>query len=305
MPKVSLFDRRIRAVAALALLLAVSAPALGSDRDKVAPAPAVAKVRPFAVRHPLPFKFGERLVFDVKFSRFPVSANVGELTFTVSEIPGSNQHVKFEVLAVSRGALVSLFGVKVNDTFTSLADRNDLAVYSTLKQLHEGDYRAHEQAVFDRNAAKVRYKRVVHSQPGEQPVVLEQETRPWVQDMVSAVYFARTRNLKNVGREVRFPISDRGETRDISIALAGREKVKTDVGTFDALKVDVKIFDGRLINREGELYVWLTDDARRIPIKAEMKIPAGNVTFVLTSLGEGTTAILATAPPVDLPAEDE
>ena len=36
-----------------------------------------------------------------------------------------------------------------------------------------------------------------------------------------------------------------------------------------------------------------------------LKIPAGNVTFVLTSLGEGTTAILATAPPVDLPADDE
>jgi hypothetical protein len=303
MPKVSLFDRRVRATAALALLLVVSAPALGNDRDK-APAP-VAKVRPFAVHHPLPFKFGERLVFDVKFSRFPISANVGELTFTVSEIPGSDQHVKFQAFAVSKGALVSLFGVKVNDTFTSLADRNDLAVYSTLKQLNEGEYRAHEQAVFDRGASKVRFKRVVFSQPGDQPVEVEHETRPWVQDMVSAVYFARTRRLKNVGREVRFPISDRGETRDITIALAGRERVKTDVGTFDALKVDVKIFDGRLVNREGELYVWLTDDARRIPIKAEMKIPAGNVAFALTSLGEGTAEIVSTAPPGDQPSDDE
>ena len=77
------------------------------------------------------------------------------LTFLVDDVPGSDSHLKFVVTAVSRGALVRLFGVKVNDTFTSLADRDDLAVYSTIKTLHEGDYHAYEEAVFDRAGGQV------------------------------------------------------------------------------------------------------------------------------------------------------
>jgi hypothetical protein len=284
----------LRALAILTMLATIGGPAFGEERDKAAATKPV-KLRSFAVRHPLPFKLNEKLVYDVKFSRFPISANVGELTFLVDDVPGSDSHLKFVVTAVSRGALVRLFGVKVNDTFTSLADRDDLAVYSTIKTLHEGDYHAYEEAVFDRTAGRVRYKLVNLAKPAEPERVVEQETRPWVQDLVSAVYFARTRNLKNLNREVHFPLSDRGETRDIGIVLVARERVKTDAGSFAALKLDVRIFDGRLLNKEGQLFVWLSDDERRVPVKAEMKLPAGTVTFDLQSLGEGDVAIDASA----------
>ena len=278
---------------ALVGLATASGPVLarseGSDATTKAP-----KSRSFGLRHPLPFRYGERLSYDVKFSRFPISANVGEVTFTVGEAAGSVEHVKFEVNAVSKGALASLFGIKVNDTFTTLADRNDLFVYSSIKVLHENEVRTFEESLFDRNAPKVRYNVRNPAVAGDVGTTVVQETRPWVQDVVSALYFARTRKLKNAGREVRFPISDRGQTYDVGVALIGKEKVEVEGKKYDTLRVDARIFGGRFVRRDGELHIWLTDDARRIPVKAVMKSPNGTATFVLTSMIEGDREITAT-----------
>jgi hypothetical protein len=289
---------------ALALLLppifAAQAPAVASEGERTRPRDVS---QPFGFRYPLPFKYGERLTYEVKFSRFPVAANVGELTFTVNPVNGSDQHVKFEVQAVSRGALTSLFGVKVRDTFTTLAGKDDMFVYTTTKNIDEGDYRRHQIAVFDRPARKVKFTDTDVTAPSAPPRVVEQETRPWVQDTLSALYFTRTRKLEKVGKEVKFPVSDEGQTYDIGVVLLGSDQVKVDAGSFKTLKLDAKIFDGRLIRREGTLYVWVTDDARRIPVKAVMKIPAGTVTFELTSLVEGSSQITGSTPEADVSDE--
>jgi hypothetical protein len=291
--------RRILTAALATVLAFVAWPArAATDGDATAPKPAK---KSFNVRHPLPFKFGENLRYDVKFSRFPISANVGEVNFSVLK-PATDRHVKFEVSATSRGALVSLFGVKVEDVFTTLADRDDLFVYSTIKNLHENEFRQRQEAVFDRQTQHVRYRVIDPAAPNDQSKVVDQETRPWVLDVVSAVYFARTRKLKNVGREVVFPISDEGQTYNIGVALVGREQVKVDAGTFQTLKVEAKIFGGRFVRREGELYIWLTDDARRIPVKALMKTEKGTATFSLTRLDEGREEILPTTPQPAAPA---
>ena len=253
---------------ALAVLLALSVgafPVFGGSGDKAAAA--VVPPAPFSIRHPLPFKFGERLKFDVKYSRFPIYANVGEVTFAVSQPAGSDSHVKFEVSAVSHGALVSLFGVKVNDVFTTLADRNDLFVYSTIKNIAENDAREFEEAVYDRPARKVRWRSTNLVDAKDPGASIERETAAWAQDIVSALYFARTRKLNKLNREVHFPVCDRGDTYDIGVVLAGRERIKVDAGSFDTIKIEGRIFNGRLVRRSGELYIWLTDDARRIQSK--------------------------------------
>ena len=278
---------------ALTLAVVSTAPVFarseGSDATTKAP-----KSRSFGLRHPLPFRYGERLTYDVKFSRFPISANVGELTFVVGAANGSDEHIKFEVNAVSRGALASLFGVKINDTFTTLADRNDLFIYSSIKVLHENDVRSFEEALFDRNAAKVRFNVRNPAAPSDVGTSIEQPTRPWVQDVVSALYFARTRKLKNAGREVRFPISDRGQTYDVGVALIGKEKIEVEGRKYDTLRVDARIFGGRFVRRDGELHIWFTDESKRIPVEAVMKSPKGTATFVLTSVVEGDREITET-----------
>jgi hypothetical protein len=267
--------------------------------EEVTPPKVRNPARPFLIRHPLPFKFGERLVYEVKFHKAILTANVGDLTFAVTEPTGSKQHVKFEISAISKGALVSLFGVKVRDVFTTLADRDDLFVYSTIKNLEEGDTRLRQESVFDRQSKTVRYSVSNPAAPTQAAAVTTAEAQPWVQDVISAFYFTRTRKLRKENKEVGFYINDESKTYHIGVARIGAEEVKTDVGTFKTIKVDARIFNGRFVRKEGQLHVWLTDDARRIPVKAWLKLPAGTVTFELKTLEEGTSPILAAQAPAD------
>lgn len=284
--------------AVFALVPAGAAARTGGDKDVADGALSRDANHPFAIKHPLPFKFGEKLVYDVTFSRFPIRASVGEITFSVAEPSGSDRHVKFEVGAHSKGALVSLFNVDVNDVFTTLADRDDMFVYSTIKNVDEGETRLRAESVFDRGTHAVRYSVSNPAKPGDAPTVTTADTRPWVQDLVSSVYFVRTRKLGRADHEVSFDVTDEGKTYNIGVAPLGREEVKTDAGTFKTIKVDARIFNGRYIRREGQLFVWMTDDDRRIPVKAWLKVPSGSVTFELTSLAEGSTPIVAPARPL-------
>lgn len=298
------FEELIRRSVAAAVLGAVAwTPVVAEGPKPAETARPRTPRRPFSVHHPLPFKFGERLVYDVKFSRFPVYANVGEVIFTVSELAGSARHVKFEVEAKSKGALVDLFNVDVHHLFTTLADRDDLHVYSSIRTMRENQNRLRQESVFDRDAERVRYTVAKPSAPSQPPTTVEGDARAWVQDIVSAVYFARTRKLKNEGREVAFYVNDEGQNFHIGIALAGRETIKTDVGSFKTLKVDARIFNGRLVRREGSLFVWLTDDTRRIPVKAQLKLPQGTATFEITKLDEGSKQIVPFRPTLE--GEDE
>lgn len=235
----------------------------------------------------LPFRAGERLVYDVKLSRFPIVARVGRVTFSVSQPAGAPGLLRFQVDAVSRGALVELFGVSVEDSFVTLADAADLYVYTTIKNLHEGEWRRRQEAVFTRNPARVRYAETNPADPNSTPAVTEGQALAWQQDIVSAVYYARTLALPEDGSEVVVPINDEGKPYQIGVAMLGRARVKTPAGEFAAIAVDGRIFNGRFSRKEGRLTVWLSDDERRVPVKAQVKLAAGTVTFQLEAFTVG------------------
>jgi hypothetical protein len=57
--------------------------------------------------------------------------------------------------------------------------------------------------------------------------------------------------------------------------------MKTAIGKVDAVNVVPQLFgDGGMLNRNGQLSIWLTDDARHIPVKAQLKGDFG--TFDIT-----------------------
>ena len=80
---------------------------------------------------------------------------------------------------------------------------------------------------------------------------------------------------------VPIPISDGGNVYNIEIVAGKREEIKTDAGKFKAIQLDAKVFDGRYVRRSGEMLVWVTDDARRIPVHARAKFSGTTVTVDL------------------------
>ncbi|GBC82125.1 hypothetical protein HRbin10_01246 [bacterium HR10] len=247
---------------------------------------------------PLPFSEGERLVYQARYSKLILSAVVGRLTFTFgrsSERPLIGvYHLRAE--AVSEGALMTLLGIRVEDVFESFVDPQDFGVLRTRKHLAEGAKRSFHLALFDRANASVTYIVRDLTRPTDPPSVKENAARPWVQDILSGIYYVRTQPLVP-GSVLRFPVSDEGETYDLEVRVHEVEEVETPRGRVSALKIEPLIFGpGRLIRREGEMFVWLSADARRVPVLARVRGGFGTVQVQLVEDEPGAAAIASPEP---------
>jgi hypothetical protein len=94
------------------------------------------------------------------------------------------------------------------------------------------------------------------------------------------VYFIRTQDLKE-GKTITIPVTDVGQVYMIDVIPVKREDVEVQAGKFRSVELDLKIFDGKYIRRSGQLLVWLTDDARRLPVRARIKSSGTTVNITL------------------------
>ena len=240
---------------------------------------------PPRVTEPLPFKIGETLAYNVSFSKLIFSGTIGELTLTVSKPLNSTkpEMIELKADAVSRGFFPALFGVKVKDSYISLVNQTDFGIHSSTKLLAEGKVRREQKSVFNRETGVVTYTdRDLVNLKG-QPKIKERPSPSWVQDLLSAIYFMRTRALKD-GEVTPVPISDGGEVYHIEVVAGRRETITTRAGRFNAIQLNAKVFDGRYIKRSGEMLVWVTDDDARIPVRARVKTSGATITVDLKRL---------------------
>lgn len=99
----------------------------------------------------------------------------------------------------------------------------------------------------------------------------------------------RLRSVKpEPGATLEWPVSDGKKLISARVDALVREKVKTPAGQFDTIKYEAFLFNGQLYRRKGRLFVWLTDDERRLPVQFRIQLPfyIGTVTLQLEKFQE-------------------
>ncbi len=190
---------------------------------------------------------------------------------------------KFTVEAKSKGILTSIFRKNISDVFTSYVNKNDFNITKTIKKIEEGNKRREMVSDFDQTKQKVKW---IDTDLNTQKVVRSKEnpTLIWVTDIINGWYVMRAQEL-TVGKVFAFPLNDEGETYEIEVAVLAKEKLETDdFGKFSTIKLDMKIFNGKYIRRKGTLHLWVTDDSRHIPLRAQIKSGFGTVTANLIEM---------------------
>jgi hypothetical protein len=240
---------------------------------------------PPKISHPLPFKVGETLVYEIVFSKLIFTGSIGQLTLTVAKASDAQDPQLFELRAeaVSKGFFTWLFGLKVDNHYHSLVNSQDLGLHCSSTIIHEGNKYREQKTIIDRERGRLIYSERDLNNASAEPKVKQADSPRWVQDLLSAVYFARTQRLKEGGK-IAVPISDGGKLYNIELIAGKHEEIKTGAGKFNALQLDAKIFNGRYIRRSGQMLVWVSDDARRIPVRAKIKTSGVTVTIELTRM---------------------
>jgi hypothetical protein len=101
-------------------------------------------------------------------------------------------------------------------------------------------------------------------------------------DVITALKQLR-RTRVDVGQSVQIPITDGRKSAAVKIEAQERERVTTPAGTFNTVRYEVSILNGVVYTRTGRVFVWLTDDEKRLPVQFRLRLsfPLGTVTVEL------------------------
>lgn len=177
----------------------------------------------------------------------------------------------------SIGVVSKLF--KVIDDYSSTLSE-DLCAASSVMTAQEGKRHRETRVTFDHRARKATYEEkdlntnAVHSSDVDIP--------PCVHDVFGGLYLLRTLHLEP-GQSTQVPVSDGKKSASAKVEAQARETVKTPSGTYKTIRYEAYLFDNVLYRRSAHLYIWLSDDARRLPvqIRVKMQFAIGTITLQL------------------------
>ena len=215
------------------------------------------------------FKGGEELKYRFRYGF--ITAAEATLRVKDSDVKFDNRPV-FQLTAEGRTAGTFNVFYKVRNRYDSYVDKTDLAPYLYTENIKEGNYRRNDKARFYQDQKKIVSNKGNFKGDGQ------------TFDIVSAYYFARSLDLSKIRQGDKFIMDyflDDAVT-DLTIQYVGKERVKTSMGTFNCLKFSPSIQPGRIFRKDSKLYLWITDDNNRIPVKAQVEILVGSVTMELT-----------------------
>lgn len=228
------------------------------------------------------FERGEELHFEAEFSRALLrKIDVADLKFRAARTPlegaGSNPYaLTFSADVASKGFFPRLFNLKFRERVESTVEPISFTVQKTTILDEQGKRVRTTESTFDRSQGKMTWTSRDPNNPDAEPRHAIADFSGQLQDVLSAIYFIRTQSLA-VGKSFEVFVGDGGRVYKIPVKVVEKKRMKTILGRVDVLRVNPELFGPeRLIDDEkGEFSMWITDDARHIPVGGRVKTDYG------------------------------
>lgn len=203
--------------------------------------------------------------------------------------PDAAKPLLFTADVMSRGFFGKLFGINFHYRVESTVEPKTFSVLRTVKLDEQGKRVRTSEAVFDRVQNKISWTERDPNDPAREPRVRQNPLQGAAHDIITAIYFLRTRELKP-GQNFEIVLSDAGEVYRVPVkVLAEKKKMKSVAGKLAVVRVEIGMFGaGRPVSdRKGEMTIWITDDARRLPVRAKISSDIGELNITLKKISDG------------------
>ena len=218
-----------------------------------------------AIKPPLAAQPGnEQLVFDLRFGII----KGGEAVYTVKDTIVNNQHALYAFLRGNTTGLTDLI-YAVNDQYSSLLHKESFLPMWSTKKLSEQKFRFNEQITYNQQHGEI-----ISNHLGKKEVAQN------ICDLSALMYHFRFSGQINRLEEdevLHIPFWDTNEWYYLDIKYAGKEQIKTKLGKFNCLRFEPQHVSGRFFNRKNPMNIWITNDARRLPVLMELNFTIGSV----------------------------
>jgi hypothetical protein len=239
-------------------------------------------------QQPTPHRFehGEELLFEAEFSRALLrKLDVADLKFRATRTESKPYALTFNADVSSKGFFARLFNIKFRERVESTVEPITFTVQKTTILDETGKRVRTTESTFDASKGRMTWTSRDPNNPSAEPRHAITDFSGQLQDVLSAIYFIRTQPLA-VGKSFEVFIGDGGKVYTIPVKVVEKKKMKTILGRVDVLRVNPELFGaGRLIDDEkGEFSIWITDDARHIPVGGRVKTDYGTFDIKLKSI---------------------
>ncbi len=222
-----------------------------------------------------PFKEGEDLRFAIRWGKI----TGGYSSLSIEAIDQVAGRPAYHIVSEARST-------GLVDAFYKVRDRNeawlDTEIPQSLryeKNIHEGKYRVHEVVTLDQAEHRFVQKEVrldkntTEEKQGSIP--------PNVLDVLGSLYVVRTLPLE-VGKSFTIDVHSGDKSWPLLVKVTKRERVKVKAGKFDCYRVEPVLREpGIFMSKGKKLEVWITADARRMPVLMRSEIFIGHVSAEL------------------------
>lgn len=216
-----------------------------------------------------PFVVGERLNYDVSWSDFIVAGELTMETKTRGQFDGTDA---FQVsLQAESVGLVKAVVYKVNEVYESYIDAATLKPFRAEKRSRRGKKQKHTSVTIDQK------RRIAQLTDGRK-IEIPAETY----DVAGLLYAIRTIDLTQ-GKVRTFTLLDNDKLMTVQVEPEAREKLTTRTGKYDVVRVSAKTLEGSQTDDSFKIRLYITNDARRLPVLFTADMSWGEVKAELTS----------------------
>jgi hypothetical protein len=212
------------------------------------------------------FGFGEKLEYKVGY-KF-ITAGTGYFYILPDPIYVNGRKcydIQFQVKSLK--SLEWIY--KVKDSYRTVLDINGIFPWTFEQHVREGNYKRDFVADFDQvnNYAYIKKKDKKYKVPS------------YVHDIVSAFFYVRTLDLGSMKPGYTFYMQNFFDdtTYTLGVKIHGRQTIEVEAGKFRCIVIEPLVVEGGLFKSEGNIYIWVTDDERKMPVKVATKILIGYV----------------------------
>lgn len=213
------------------------------------------------------FEVGEEVIYNIYWGII----HVGTSHVTTDWVAYEDGRTLLSIRFVSKSNKAIALVYPVEDVQHTLIDPETFLPVVSYKKSRQGRRRYNEITRFDHAAGKAYWESL---EKGKKLTVdIEPETR----DLISLMYLTRSKPLE-VGSEETMRVFTSEKIYDLFIKVPQKEPVKLKhYGDVESLLIDPEAaFDGLFV-RKGKVYLWISDDDRRLCTKIDAEVPVARI----------------------------
>ena len=219
-----------------------------------------------------PFYPGESMEYAVQYGVVPA----GTLEIGIDKLDTLNGRPAYHIVfrASSNRAISYLYDI--NSVEESWFDAGEFYSLRYRRESTENDRTRTKEYVFDQ-------RRQVRIEPDGDV----SPASPRAVDQVAMFYYVR---LLPIDAGAKFVLRNQADPDDnpMTISVLKRERIRVPAGTFDSWVLDLEVTtDSGLFKKGGENRIWVTADARHVPVKISSKIGLGSFEAELVDYARG------------------